>query len=663
VTVNYPEAASFEVEVSDPAQVESYQWHLLDQKNKDFTLEGSSAKTNKLLLPSTEQRMPGYKFYCVVTDKSGKEIKSDIALLEFDNVDVDQTLLYVVDYVVKPGESLNLKDKGLGSGTVSFDENGTDVTFDNVQMDNSTVVFDRRVGPARGIKLDRNDTQDKDYKLTLKGENVLYNTFRTDGGDGITLDFMFRGEPQEKPTVLVDGESEGGTLFTKGGACGLRVMGDIILKADLRVEPNGTDYIDGVLADEESHLEIGAGHTIKMKVVGAAFSTCGLTIGENAKIDIDMTSPAMTDPGVDTAKTAIFVGRDKLELKEGSILNVKCTSDPTIADNIASTGAIYIPNEANFVGKGTKINIDMDVYPYTKSFVHEAAGIECTGKFTLEDSQITINESNKGADDSCGMDTGAGNASITNSSIDIHVESKNFVVGLASAGDLDISNSALKIYTKHLNTGGTNYGIHGGGGKMNLDVSKAGNSIEVKADNPAGLAICADTGETGNEKKTYDPTYQPKMIGGEFYIVLPENGAVNIASTRAQTAFDYFETIYDTSDTAKPVTEFAMAYSDKKENKATVAKKTKTIKYSKLKKKNQAFKINAKVKEKAKTTYELTSVSKKAAKKIKVSKSGKVTVKKGLKKGSYKISVNITAKETENYRETTTPVKLTVKVR
>ena len=71
-----------------------------------------------------------------------------------------------------------------------------------------------------------------------------------------------------------------------------------------------------------------------------------------------------------------------------------------------------------------------------------------------------------------------------------------------------------------------------------------------------------------------------------------------------------------------------------------------------MKKKKQTFTILVSVKGKAKKSFALKAVSRKARKYIKVSKKGKVIIKKGLKKGKYKIKVKITAAATKKYRKT-----------
>ena len=97
-------------------------------------------------------------------------------------------------------------------------------------------------------------------------------------------------------------------------------------------------------------------------------------------------------------------------------------------------------------------------------------------------------------------------------------------------------------------------------------------------------------------------------------------------------------------------------------NPVTAKGKTSTIKYSKLKKKNQsvsvknAFTINN---AQGKVTYKKTSGNKK----ITVSSSGKITVKKGLKKGKYKVKVKVTAAGNASYNSGSKTVTVTVKVK
>ena len=87
---------------------------------------------------------------------------------------------------------------------------------------------------------------------------------------------------------------------------------------------------------------------------------------------------------------------------------------------------------------------------------------------------------------------------------------------------------------------------------------------------------------------------------------------------------------------------------------------TKTYKYATLKKKAQVFTLGASVNSKGTLSYKKLSGS--SAIKIDA-KTGKLTVKKGLKKGTYKVKVQIKAAARGNYNAGSKTVTVTVKVK
>ncbi|MBO5371837.1 MAG: leucine-rich repeat protein [Lachnospiraceae bacterium] len=87
------------------------------------------------------------------------------------------------------------------------------------------------------------------------------------------------------------------------------------------------------------------------------------------------------------------------------------------------------------------------------------------------------------------------------------------------------------------------------------------------------------------------------------------------------------------------------------------ASKTVVFKAKKLKKKSTSFSISAKAK--GKITYSVTKYPKSGKKYIKVSKAGKVTLKKKAKKGTYVITV--TAAKTSKYNKATRKVTIKIK--
>lgn len=103
-------------------------------------------------------------------------------------------------------------------------------------------------------------------------------------------------------------------------------------------------------------------------------------------------------------------------------------------------------------------------------------------------------------------------------------------------------------------------------------------------------------------------------------------------------------------------------------NPLKVSPKTATVKAKALKKKDQKLAVSKVITikgAKTKRTFKLVSVNKKKFKKyFKIdSKTGKVTVKKKLKKGTYKIKVKITAAANNNYKGVSKTVTFKIKVK
>ncbi len=98
---------------------------------------------------------------------------------------------------------------------------------------------------------------------------------------------------------------------------------------------------------------------------------------------------------------------------------------------------------------------------------------------------------------------------------------------------------------------------------------------------------------------------------------------------------------------------------DKAKNPMKVSASGKTYKVKALKKKAQSFKAIKVSKNQGKVTYKVTKKNKKLT-----FKNGKVTVKKKTKKGTYKITVQVTAAGNKNYKKSGTVKKtITVKVK
>ena len=100
-------------------------------------------------------------------------------------------------------------------------------------------------------------------------------------------------------------------------------------------------------------------------------------------------------------------------------------------------------------------------------------------------------------------------------------------------------------------------------------------------------------------------------------------------------------------------------------NKLAVKGKTATVKYKKLKKKYQTLKVSKVIKVTKKGQGKLTYKKVSGNKGITINKkTGKVTVKKGLKKGTYKVKVKVRAAGNKNYKASAWKmVKITIKIK
>lgn len=170
------------------------------------------------------------------------------------------------------------------------------------------------------------------------------------------------------------------------------------------------------------------------------------------------------------------------------------------------------------------------------------------------------------------------------------------------------------------------------------------------------------------------------------------NGSIKLSKTNytfANVAYKPGVTVKSTSGkTLKNDTDYTVAYKNNtKVGKATVtvtgkgayngsksatftiakakqtikAAKTYTVKVKNVKKKAQKLSVKFKASGNGKVTY---TAAKTAGGKVSIAKNGKVTVKKGTKKGTYTLKVKVTAAAKGNYAKTTVKnVKLVVKVK
>ena len=139
--------------------------------------------------------------------------------------------------------------------------------------------------------------------------------------------------------------------------------------------------------------------------------------------------------------------------------------------------------------------------------------------------------------------------------------------------------------------------------------------------------------------------------GSDYSVSYKNNVNVGTATITIEGSGNYTGTITKTFKISKAA------------NPLTVKSKTATLKFANVKKKAQNLAVS-KVLTVTKNQGKVTYVKASGNGKISINKTtGKVTVKKGLKKGTYSIKVKVTAAGNNNYNKITKTVTFKVKVR
>lgn len=332
------------------------------------------------------------------------------------------------------------------------------------------------------------------------------------------------------------------------------------------------------------------------------------------------------------------------------------------SDGAQFTGSMTV-NDADMIAKGGGDTVRLYVDPYESLSVDDmssefeisgeigdeyyTASVEGADSVTISDGMINIT-----GDDytfEAGTSAGVENEDLYKISAQAHgsvqLNAENGVISVNSEQPL----SDTVITTLGDNT--TDYQeTTSDTQSITINTADGGNDIEIVPAAQTDIANCSvtiDPSEIEYDGYAWEPWvyvyYGTRELvnGTDFTVEFADNVNAGTARVIVTGRGDFTGTTEATFTITKAA------------NKITKVTASKKIKYAKLKKKTQTFKIAATVKGKAKKTFKLKTVPKKAKKYIKVSSAGKVTVRKGLKKGTYKIKVQITAAATSNYKKTT----------
>lgn len=215
--------------------------------------------------------------------------------------------------------------------------------------------------------------------------------------------------------------------------------------------------------------------------------------------------------------------------------------------------------------------------------------------------------------------------------------------------------------------------------------SATGESAKEELDlNPSKTTVSPATLKHGMDTVTISYSFEGRTASIDYPVTVEHNWDSGKVTKNASATSTGVKTYTCTGCKATKTEEIKKL--TKKANTLNVKAKTATIKFSKLKKKTQALsraKVIAVVSPQGKLTYKKASVAYAKAKSVRMSKktlkkykkqaaakilinanTGKVTMKKGLKKGTYKVKVKVKAAGNANYNASAWKiVTFTVKVK
>jgi|GEM_PF-1436533 len=556
VEVNYPDGASFHVEVAEPENVASWQW-IASDGHSEFTLTGVTAKTDTLVIPATMQDDPEMFYCCVVTDKNGGTATSDPVRLHVKNPEEDKTVLFVGDYAVEPGEKLDLAETTLGSGTVDFAADGVNVTFQSVKIDNTTMTCDSTLTPSMGLYLVRRHSTDQEYYFHFKGDCLVNNTYYDPaynaGGVAINSYFGTKDDPNA-PTIIFDGD---GKLTVRGGTNQIYSDGNIELAADLTTGVNGTYFNDGISC---KNLFIDKGVKANLTVNGTAIHTEGdFRIYEGAALNIRSSSPHVS-VGPTTKSMMFLVGS---LYGEGGEINIQGYADP---ENfvpydafVATMPGILLAGEGSINADGTAISVELSAGESEEDFAINFYGVYGAGETNAvslsNGAKLDVRIQTPQVNGVSGVVVPGIFAAEKDCQVRIDVLGSGEVTGLEADRAFSVTDAVIE--SKAISeSGDAAFGIVCGEAAIALNGAK----YSVHSTAKDGVAFAADTGEHGDAEISYVSGYTPVKIvlKDNVACTVPENGEINLCGIPGYGGTIQAETFYG-SDKTRPAAEVTLS--------------------------------------------------------------------------------------------------------
>lgn len=620
--VSYPNGASFSVEVEDPEENEvTYQWQVLlkagtvipegggfgGASNEIFApvemreyvehwynMEGTEATKStfnlKAIQPTATARPDAsLKLRCQITNKYGQVNYTNVATVVLNNTDKFVPCVYIGDFAIKAGETLDLSTTNCGenSGKISLAENGYEITLDNVNFSNETRANSCMTSALALELLSFNNTFEN-YIFHIKGTNKIKNTLyqpeENSAGIAISCNFM---SASVIPTVKFIGETSS-KLIVEGGTELIYSNSDIVFD-NCDVQLIGSNIDTGY----ETVNLIGNGIKCQNLLIQNSTFDCNLNgafiILNDPYEDKDITIKNTTITGLSTisrvgAGDTIF----NLIKARGDIAFEKVKMDFTVkADRFRlNPGTMQMVSTAAMIN-GTKINIkdnsdiklkieadDCYIVDYQTgevyNYVNRVTGIS-SAETTITNSALSISSDAQAITDLQGISTCL--FDVVNSTLKIDTKARGMVQGVRvyaigqveKSGKLTIIGSNVDIKTFAYDDYEGNYNVDPEPmplycTQLNVTLNSE-NIISVENSNQGAPAIEVKVGNV-DDPVYYDETYVPsqKIALTNCKITTPASQKINQFCMAGGNAFIHYETIYDTSNTPKIASKIVIEY-------------------------------------------------------------------------------------------------------
>ena len=237
LTTTWPNGYSLTAYAKSPDLVSAYNW-MDSNESRDHAEQcshqsydpynlyaGSSAFTNTFEAPYAEYNQNGETVQLrTIYEDLTRVYTGEIHITNADMPETQDRFARLGEYIFLQGETLDLAEIGIGSGTIAFSEDGSEFTFTDVNFIAQEYVSDY-MRSSTGFEYFFSEV--KDVTVNLVGKNYFCQPYYRNSGNGIAFTIQHLADGDDGCTVTITGD---GSLEICGG--GTAIYTDCLLEID-----------------------------------------------------------------------------------------------------------------------------------------------------------------------------------------------------------------------------------------------------------------------------------------------------------------------------------------------------------------------------------------------------------------------------------------------